>query len=58
MQSNNLVSRKMAHSAMVASIASPIATRTLTAVKQARAQIAHPLYDLISPEEAEKQRMA
>src|SRR5271166_224203 len=50
----------MVHSAMVASIASPIATRTLIAVAQPRA-IAHSLYDLsphvlISPEAAEKER--
>ena len=63
-----LVSRKMVHSAMVASIASPIATRALTRRPPdcdpgARAPIAHPLYDLnpydlIPPEAAEKEEMA
>ena len=53
----------MVHSAMVASIASPIVTRTLTAVEQPRAPIAHSIYDLnpddlISPEAAEKDKMA
>jgi len=45
MQSNYLVSRKMARSAMVASIASPIVTRTLT-VEPPRAPIARLRYDL------------
>ncbi|HKI14523.1 MAG TPA: hypothetical protein VKA12_05850, partial [Roseiarcus sp.] len=40
-----LVSRKMVPSAMIASIASPIPTRTLTAFDP----IAHPLYDLNPP---------
>ena len=53
----------MVHSAMVASIASPIVTRTLTAVEQPRAPIAHSLYDphpydVISREAAEKEKMA
>jgi len=50
----------MVHSAMVASIVSPIVTRTPTAVEQPRAPIAHPHYDLnpydlVSPETAEKE---
>jgi hypothetical protein len=49
----------MVHSAMVISIASPIVTRTVTAVEP----IVHFLYDLnpydvISPEAAEKREMA
>jgi hypothetical protein len=44
----------MVHAAMVASIASPIVTGTLTAVEQPPAPIAHPPYDLISPEAPEK----
>jgi hypothetical protein len=53
----------MVHSAMVASIASPIVTRSLTAVDQPLAPIAHSLYDLnaydpISPEAAEKESVA
>ncbi len=44
-RSNDLVSRKMVPSAMIASIASPTPTRTLTAVEP----IAHPLYDLNPP---------
>jgi hypothetical protein len=49
----------MVHAAMAASIADPMATRTLTAVEQPGAPIAPRLYDLnpydlISPETAEK----
>ncbi len=56
--SKYLVFRKTVHTAMVASIASPIVTRTLTAVEQPCAPIAHPLCDLISPEAVEKAKMA
>jgi hypothetical protein len=48
----------MVHSAMVASIASPLVTRRLTAVEQPRAAIAHHLYGLISAETAENDKMA
>jgi hypothetical protein len=43
---------------MVASIASPIVTRALTAVEQPHAPITHVLCDLISPETAENERIA
>src|SRR5271169_7096006 len=43
---------------MAASIVSPIATRTLTAAELPRPPLTHPLYDLISPETAEKEKMA
>jgi hypothetical protein len=59
--SNDLASRKMVHTALVASIASPMVTRTLAAAGQPRARIAHSPYDLnpydvISPEAAEKDK--
>src|SRR5271165_1786493 len=47
-QSNYLGSRKMVHSAMAASIAGPIFTRTLTAAEQPRARQLHILH-MISP---------
>jgi hypothetical protein len=46
--SNYRISRRTVHSAMVASIASPIATRTLTTIEEPRPPIAHPPYDLIA----------
>src|SRR5579863_8867151 len=53
----------MVHTAMAASIASAMVTRTLTAIEQPRASITHPPYDLnpydvISPATAEKEKMA
>jgi len=53
----------MVHSAIAASVASPMATRTLTGVARPRAPIAHPLYapnpyDVISPEPVETDKMA
>jgi hypothetical protein len=58
--SNNLVSRKMVHSAMVASFRQSNCNENADRRRPpgARAPIAHSHYELISPETAEKKKMA
>jgi len=63
-QSNDLVSRKMVHSAMVASFRQSGGNENADRRRPpdcdpgARAPIAHHSYDLISPEKAAKEKMA